>query len=326
MKKILLIAFLLSFGLLVEANSEEKMTYLSKNIIGFENMFGNKISDQPDQEVFGYLRFPDDTNATNKYPLIIASHGSSNWRDHHMKYLEQMRQAGYAVFAMHLFDSRDISSTVGNQTNLTLETAVYDMAMTLKLLWNDPRIDNRKIYAAGWSLGGSTALFNAWIPWQQEIFKNKETFSGYLMWYPGCFSLPDDDNWDKKYMHIFMGGSDNWTPPKPCVDLVNRLNKNGGDANISLYPGAYHSFDGPVPLALWPDAYSFENCNFPIDSNTKKVYLPDDKSQTFDFTNPASRTAAYLTCASKGNVLAGYSPEYRNAAYEDLVSILKKLK
>ena len=119
MKKILLIAFLLSFGLLVEANSEEKMTYLSKNIIGFENMFGNKISDQPDQEVFGYLRFPDDTNATNKYPLIIASHGSSNWRDHHMKYLEQMRQAGYAVFAMHLFDSRDISSTVGNQTTLT---------------------------------------------------------------------------------------------------------------------------------------------------------------------------------------------------------------
>ena len=119
MKKTLLIAFLLSFGLLVEANNEEKMTYLSKNIIGFENMFGDKINDQPDQEVFGYLRFPDDANETNKYPLIIASHGSSNWRDHHMKYLEQMRQAGYAVFAMHLFDSRDISSTVGNSSFLS---------------------------------------------------------------------------------------------------------------------------------------------------------------------------------------------------------------
>jgi len=44
MKKLLLILFLLSFGFLVEASNEEKMTYLSKNIIGFENMFGDKIN------------------------------------------------------------------------------------------------------------------------------------------------------------------------------------------------------------------------------------------------------------------------------------------
>lgn len=77
MKKLLLILFLLSFSFLVEASNEEKMTYLSKNIIGFENMFGDKINDQPEQEVFGYLRFPDDVNQANKYPLIIASHGLS---------------------------------------------------------------------------------------------------------------------------------------------------------------------------------------------------------------------------------------------------------
>ena len=38
------------------------------------------------------------------------------------------------------------------------------MAMSLNLLWDDSRIDNEKIYAAGWSLGGTAALFNGWLP------------------------------------------------------------------------------------------------------------------------------------------------------------------
>ncbi len=111
-----------------------------------------------------------------KYALVIASHGSANWRDHHRKYLEQMRKAGMIVFAMHAFDARNVSSTVGNQTNVTSETMVYEMAMALKTMWNDPRIDNSKIYAAGWSLGGSAALFNAWIPTQEALYPNGERF------------------------------------------------------------------------------------------------------------------------------------------------------
>ena len=70
---------------------------------------------------------------------------------------------------MHPFDSRNVKSTVGNQINVTSETVIYDMAMSLNLLWEDPRIDNQKIYAAGWSLGGTATLFNAWLPLQKRI-------------------------------------------------------------------------------------------------------------------------------------------------------------
>ena len=314
----LLFLFISNLNVFGHNSDHVKITYASKNIIGFENIFDNAINTQPDQEVFGYLSFPDEKKET--YPLIIASHGSLNWREHHLKYLDEMRQAGFAVFAIHPFDSRGTKSTVGDQINMTLETVVWDMAMALKMLWDDPRIDNTKVYAAGWSLGGTAALYNAWIPFQQEVFEKGESFTGYLMWYPGCMAIPDVDDWDKDLMQIYMGAADNWTPAKPCIELVSRINKMGGNAKIELYPGAYHSFDSPLPLQLWPDAYSFAGCQFWVSAETKTVYSTEGE---FDFSDSQDRRRAYETCAIKGEVMAGSSPEYQNAAYKHLANLLK---
>jgi len=302
---------------------KEKIIYSSKNILGFENMFGEKLSAQKDLEIFGVLHFPDDYDSSKSYPTIVSSHGSLNWRGHHLKYLEQMRQADFIVFAMHPFDSRGVNSTVGNQINVTSETVIYDMAMTLNLLWNDPRINNEKIYAAGWSLGGTAALFNAWVPLQKAINLPGASYAGYLMWYPGCLALPDLNEWDQDFMQIYIGEDDNWTPPKPCSELVSIMNNRGGNANIELYPNSFHSFDGPNPLKLWPNAYSWANCKLKLNGDTKKVYDPNN--QELDFSDPSSRRAAYESCAVKGEVMAGASPEYQNAAYEHLATLLPRL-
>jgi hypothetical protein len=117
----------------------EKIEYFSKNILGFENLFGDGLNSQENVKIFGVLHFPDNYDSLKQYPAIVASHGSSNWRAHHLRYLEQMRQAGFIVLAMHPFDSRGVDSTVGNQINVTSETVIYDMAMSLNLLWDDSR-------------------------------------------------------------------------------------------------------------------------------------------------------------------------------------------
>ena len=301
----------------------EKIIYSSKNILGFENIFNNNLNPQKDVEIFGIMHFPDNYDSSKKYPMVVASHGSYNWRDHHLRYLEQIRKANFIVFAMHPFDSRNIKSTVGNQINLTSETVIYDMAMTLNLVWDDPRVDNTKIYAAGWSLGGTATLFNAWIPLQDALNKPEASFAGYLMWYPGCLALPDLDLWDKDLMQIYIGEEDNWTPPQPCKDLVSKINSEGGNASIELYPNSFHSFDGPMPLRLIPDAYSWANCKLKLNAKTKKVYDPNN--EFLDFSDPKLRRQAYESCATKGEVMAGASPEYKNAAYEHLASVLPEL-
>ena len=301
----------------------EKIKYDSKNILGFENLFGSGLEAQEDVEVFGVLHFPDNYNSLKKYPAVVASHGSSNWRAHHLKYIEQIRQAGFIVFAMHPFDSRGVNSTVGNQINVTSETVIYDMAMSLNLLWDDQRIDNQKIYAAGWSLGGTATLFNGWMPLQTSLNKNGASFAGYLMWYPGCLALPDLNEWDKDLMQIYIGEEDNWTPPQPCRELVADINSQGGNAFIEIYPNSFHSFDGPQPLRLIPEAYSWAECKLKLNAETKKVY--DPSNALLDFSDPKLRRAAYESCAKKGEVMAGASPEYKNAAHNHLATLLPKL-
>ncbi len=310
------------------AYNKQKVTFPSKNILGFENLFDAGLNTQEDQEVFGVLHFPDNYDVTKPYPTIVAVHGSSNWREHHLKYIEQMRQADFIVFAIHPFDSRGVNSTVGNQINVTSETIIYEMAMSLNLLWDDPRVDNTKIYAAGWSLGGTATIFNAWMPLQMALNKPGASYAGYLMWYPGCLALPDNNDWDSDVLQIYMGEEDNYTSPKPCVQMVSEINEGGGDATITLYPRSFHSFDGPNPLHLMPEAYSWSGCNFRLNAVTKKVYDPanTELESGLEFSDPQARLDAYRSCAVKGEVMAGFSPEYRNAAFDDLGKLLPSLR
>ena len=301
----------------------EKIEYSSKNILGFENLFDDGLNSQKNVKIFGVLHFPDNYDSLKKYPAVVASHGSLNWRAHHLKYIEQIRQAGFIVLAMHPFDSRGVDSTVGNQINVTSETVIYDMAMSLNLLWDDSRINNQKIYAAGWSLGGTATLFNGWLPLQDSLNKSGASYAGYLMWYPGCLALPDLNQWDQDLMQIYIGEEDNWTPPQPCKELVAAINEQGGNAFIELYPNSFHSFDGPQPLRLIPEAYSWAECKLKLNADTKRVYDPQNIS--FDFSDPKLRRAAYESCAVKGEVMAGASPEYKNAAHEHLSMLLPKL-
>ena len=143
------------------------------------------------------------------------------------------------------------------------------------------------------------------------------------MWYPGCLALPDLNEWDTDFMQIYIGEDDNWTPPQPCKELVALMNDKGGNANIELYPNAFHSFDSPNPLKLWPDAYSWANCKLKLNGKTKKVYDPNNTE--LDFSDPKARRAAYESCAVKGEVMAGASPEYQNAAFEHLANLLPML-
>ena len=144
------------------------------------------------------------------------------------------------------------------------------------------------------------------------------------MWYPGCLALPDLNEWDHDHLQIYIGEADNWTPAAPCIDLVNTINNEGGNAHIELYPNAFHSFDANAPLELHPDAYSWANCKLKLSGTTKKVYDPENKE--LDFSDPIARRAAYESCAVKGEVMAGASPEYKYAADKHLAVLLEQLK
>ena len=143
------------------------------------------------------------------------------------------------------------------------------------------------------------------------------------MWYPGCLALPDLNKWDKDLMQIYIGEEDNWTPPQPCKELVTDINSQGENAFIETYPNSFHSFDGPQPLRLIPEAYSWAECKLKLNAKTKKVY--DPSNALLDFSDPKLRRAAYESCAKKGRGYGWSYPEYKNAAHDHLATLLPKL-
>ena len=61
-----------------------------------------------------------------------------------------------------------------------------------------------------------------------------------------------------------------------------------------------------------------------VNLQTKKVYDPNNIE--LDFSDPKARRAAYESCATKGEVMAGASLEYKYAADKHLAVLLRKLR
>jgi len=268
----------------------------SKNPFNFYDIF-NKINDIADQNVFGILTKPD---TIGQHPLIIGVAGSDGWGAHHYAYLERYLNMGFAVFSLHSFKSRNIESTVGEQLTVTIPMVIYDAFMSLQALSNDNNIDPERIGIVGWSLGGGVSLFTAWEPIQQTISPEYK-FAAHLPFYPPCMIIPENLSFSDSPIHILAGEKDDWVPAAACEELIDVANNVGNKINITIYPGASHSFDRNQEVEYLDYAYSFTDCRLKIDNDgvvsTKKLGFP--------LSSPIMQKIGLAFCADKGTHWGG---------------------
>ena len=262
-KLYLLIAFYLLVFNVQAQFTIEKIHFESANPYSFNDIITD-LEKQEKQEVFGELVIPRDSiDNEKKYPLIIGVAGSLGWGEHHYKYLEMYQEMGIATFELNSFKSRNITSTVGTQNEITIAAMILDAYRAFEVLAEHPRIDKNKVSITGWSLGGGVTLFSAWLPLKEAI--NKElSFASHLAFYPPCFINPDNTDFSKSPIHILIGEIDNWTPSAPCIDLVNKLNSKT-NINLTIYKDSHHSFDRDAPVIRDENAYNFSDCIFRLD-------------------------------------------------------------
>ena len=96
------------------------------------------------------------------FGCVIALHGSLGWASHHQDHINGWLTAGLAVCKVNSFSSRSINSTVDDQLSVTHSMMLVDAFRTRDVLEQNPKIG--KIGIAGWSLGGTVALYSAWSP------------------------------------------------------------------------------------------------------------------------------------------------------------------
>ena len=304
--------FIFLFSLIflsVNAQKTEKIIFKSANPFALSDIIIN-LENQQEQEVFGKLTFPDESiDMKKKFPLIIGVAGSLGWRKHHYEYIKMYQEMGFATFELNSFQSRNITSTVGSQVEITTATMILDAYRAFEKLAKHPNIDKDRVSITGWSLGGAVTLFSAWKPVKEAITSDLK-FASHLAFYPPCFFDPENTEFTDSPIHILIGELDNWTPADPCLKFVNKISNNS-NVDLTIYANSHHSFDSEEPVTFNEKGYSFKNCLFKLNKEgdvlMNYLYLP--------MSSPIMQKIGFLFCVERGVKLGG-NPETRKKAFE----------
>ena len=296
MKKKIVLFLLISINNFIF--SQEIITFSSANPFSFRDIIKN-LDNQEIQKVSGILTLPK-SKSNEKFPLIIGVAGSLDWGEHHHKYLDKYREMGIATFQLNSFISRGVKSTVGTQTEVTTAMIILDVYKALEVLINHPNINREKVALTGWSLGGAVTLFSGWTPIKEAINPDLK-FSAKLAFYPPCFAIPKNIDFENIPTHILIGELDTWTPALACEELEVIMHENGYDFNVTVYEDSYHSFDRDSDISYIENAYSFSDC---------RLKIRDDGSVLMNFldipmTTPFLQKIGLSFCAERGTNIGG---------------------
>lgn len=298
------------------ANDGEQITFTSSNPFSFYHVITDLENQEP-QEVYGILRMPENVEHNN-LPLVIGVAGSLGWGEHNFEYLQMYRNMGIATFELQSFQSRGVSSTVGEQVSVTTAMMILDAFRALEKLGVDPRIDRDRIAITGWSLGGGVTLFSAWEPLKRAISADV-SFAAHLAFYPPCFIVPEIMEFTNAPIHILIGELDNWTPAAACEELVPLMQAEGSDIDLTVYEDSHHSFDRSAKPVIDEHGYSFTDCRF---------MMREDGAVLMNFmhipmTVPILQKVSFAFCAERGPTYGG-NPISRKEAFDFAKEFMKE--
>jgi len=212
------------------------------------------------------LLFRPSGNGGGPHPAVIALHGCGGMYStvtsrrellslRHQGMAELLAREGYVVLFPDSFRSRgfeEICTIPLRRFPISMANRLADAQGALAYLQSRTDVAPDRIAALGWSHGGSTVLAIENVK-QPAIARWKERtgsppyFRAAVAFYPGCIdALRAPGGYAVAApLTMFIAGSDDWTAPKPCIDLADRLIAAGEPVTITVYPDTYHGFDGP---------------------------------------------------------------------------------
>ena len=300
----------------LKSGDEGVITYKSANPFEFFHILNSK--DYEEQDMYGTLVFPE--KKKKKYPLVICMHGSLGWRGHHHEHSVNYLNNGFAIFRVSSFDARQVISIVEDQMQVTLATTLTDCFNALKMLSKHPDIDEKNIFIAGWSLGGSTALYSAWEPLAEKLAPKGERFAGHIAFYPGAFIWPEEMRWSKAPILNLIGKNDDYTPPILVEMLSPAINENGGNSKAIYYEDSHHSFDSIDPVTYIPNAIAVGRKHSIIGRDGIHFY-EDEEGNKYLMNEPHERKKLFEDRVTIGAHLGG-NWKSRKASMKDSVNFL----
>jgi dienelactone hydrolase len=205
--------------------------------------------------------------AAGAFPAVVALHGCDGMYGaaasrrgqlsaRHQAMADLLVAEGYGVLFPDSFNPRGrrevCTQPVRDQT-ITQANRRLDVFGALEYLRARPDVAANRVALLGWSHGGSAVLaaMNARAPnvaaYLRALGSPQEFFLTAIAFYPGCYgSLRGREGYAPAApVSVFIGESDDWTSPKPCVALGNAMAAKGLPLQVRTYAETYHGFDTP---------------------------------------------------------------------------------
>ena len=113
--------------------------------------------------------------------------------------------------------------------------------------------------------------------------------------------MPDDLTFSDSPIHILAGELDDWVPAAACEELIEAAENAGYTIEITIYPGASHSFDRNQEVEYLDYAYSFTDCRLKISDDG----VVSTKNLGFPLSSPIMQKIGLAFCADKGTHWGG---------------------
>ena len=187
-------------------------------------------------------------NGHGPFPAVVLLHGCHGVLPTVREWGTWFRQRGYVALIVDSWAARGMTEGCTPISADLPNTERFDDAVgALMHLHGRPYVDRERIGAIGWSNGGVFAISVINGPSLERAQRRGVALPlpGYrasVAVYPGgCFSLVHEQV--VRPLLVLIGARDDWTIPGPCIAMVKAMRARGAEAEIVVYPNAYHYFD-----------------------------------------------------------------------------------
>ena len=250
--------------------------------------------------LYGQLFLP---KGTNRVPVMIFSHGSSGYMPYKQAgYIAALNDMGVAALSIDHFGPRGIHDTLMDQSQLGTFAMARDEYAALDALAQYPRIDTDRAGVAGFSKGGEAVWEAALSRFVRSRGPTAHHFVLFVAFYPYCGEFYKDLRTTGAPIRFLVGGADDYVGTIQCVELAQRMRAAGGDAEVTVYPGARHAFDQNGPNFL-TGVESWQNCF--LDEQSDDQWRERSQGVLFRWNDPASVRLATRACTHLGVTTGG---------------------
>ena len=249
--------------------------------------FESQTSSGAGVSVRGELQLPDTGEARLPAVLVLHSSSGSGHDRHSGPFIELLNRAGIATLWIDMFPDR-------SSRPRSTRDSMPKVFGSLLYLAAHARIDPQRIGVMGFSWGGVVSLLTVSQELVQEYVNGKAQFAAHLGFYPVCWAQQQVLSGSNRMygagtyqqvtgapVHILAGEQDDYDEPDSCPKFVAALpeevRKHFG---VTVYPGAYHSFDAPIAPSKSYDRYA----NAGRGGSVRLGYEPKAAAQSRAFT------------------------------------------